>query len=253
MRAIILIHGFLTNIEDFKTIIPDLEKMYDHVERYVVPGHTVPPKYRHFNVNDTFDTLLSTYDKLDQEYDIIDCIGFSMGGALACWLQSVREINQLVLLAPANKYFNFDLFNNRNKYKSEKKSNISYNKKNDLDYSTYESDLQKLANDDRASAEIAIKMLIPHYSIHNLSTFTSIVKRCNKELIAITCPVLLIWGKLDQFVPEASINYLYNLSLNKRKKMIYDNLSHLMLASEMGEVIKKEILNFLKENNNVNK
>lgn len=243
MKGIILIHGFLTNIDDFKNLIPDLEIEYDEVCLYTVPGHTIPPKYKLFNVNDTFNTLLDTYDRLALSCEEIDCIGFSMGGALATYLQSVRDIRKLVLLAPANKYLNFSLFHNRlqfiKKVKKESKlrDDLSY-KKEELDILTY---------NDKESLKIMLKELLPNYTPHNLQTFMQIIKKCNKELISISVPVLIIWGKLDQLVPQNSVKYLYDIAINKKELIIYDDISHLMLNSENYQKIVNDIMKFLKE------
>ena len=82
-----------------------------------------------------------------------------------------------------------------------------------------------------------LKELLPNYNIHNLKTFMDIVKICNKELLAITCPTLIIWGKLDQLVPYNSVKYLYDISLNKKELVVYDDISHLMLLSENNQKI----------------
>lgn len=233
MKAIILIHGFLTHVNDFKNIVPELEQLYDEVCLFEVPGHSIPPNYKKFKVKDTFNKLLAYYDDLEQKYDTIDLIGFSMGGALACYLQSVRKIGKLVLLAPANKYLNFSLLHNRLQlFKKIKKNKL---------------ELENIMKDDKKAINIAFTRLFPHYSVHNIQTFMNIIKICNKELIAITEPVLIIWGKLDQLVPYSSIQYVYDLAINKKELVIFDDISHLMLESEKYQEINAKIIKFLKE------
>lgn len=234
MKAIILIHGFLTNKDDFKNIIPELDKIYDYVCLYEVPGHTIPPNYKKFRVNETFETLLECYDNLALDYDEIDCMGFSMGGALGTYLQSKRRINKLVLLSPANKYLNFKLFHNR--LQLFKKIMKEKNK----------ADLKAVLTDDKKALSSAFTRLLPHYSVHNLQTFRKIIKICNQELLAITSKVLIIWGKLDQLVPYSSVKYVYDLAINERKLVILDDISHIMLQSENYQKISDEILKFLK-------
>lgn len=246
MRAAILIHGFLTNVDDFKNLVPSLEEIYDLVYLYEIPGHSIPPRYKYFNTKDTFKTLLETYDKLSLEYNGIDCIGFSMGGALATYLESVRKINNLVLLAPANKYLNFKIFRNRIKLINSLKQAIKVNKGKDETISTYKEKLKAIEKDDKISQEMAFKMLFPHYSIHNLSTFRAIVKKCNEEIISINCPCLIIWGRLDQLVPYESVKELYDICVNDNKKLVvYDDISHLMLNSYNHQKIVDEIVLFL--------
>lgn len=246
MRAVILIHGFLTNVDDFKNLVPSLDELYDLVYLYEVPGHSIPPQYKYFNTKDTFKTLLEVYDKISLEYSEIDCVGFSMGGALATYLQSVRKINNLVLLAPANKYLNFKIFRNRIKLINSLKQAIKVNKGKDETISTYKEKLKAIEKDDKISQEMAFKMLFPHYSIHNLSTFRTIVKKCNEEIISINCPCLIIWGRLDQLVPYESVKELYDICVNNKKKLVvYDDISHLMLNSYNHQKIVDEIVLFL--------
>ena len=172
MKCVLLIHGFLTNEHDFDNIIPNLKEKYDYVCLYIVPGHETPPHYRDFKVKNTFKTLLDCYDKLAETYEVIDCIGFSMGGALATYLQSVRTIHRLVLLAPANKYINLQLFHNRIKYLASSKQELRKAKVNDPKiYAYIQENLEALANDDKKALEIGFRQLFPHYSVHNISTF----------------------------------------------------------------------------------
>ena len=251
MKAVILIHGFCTNTKDFDNILPYLEPLYDKVMEYIVPGHQIPPKYSEFKVKTTFSSLVECYDSLALDYDTIDCIGFSMGGALATYLQSVREINRLVLLAPANKYLNFNILASRIKYKVDSFNKLVKTKHvNDVAYKQIERNLESLGEDDRAAIKLAVTELFPHYSPRNLTTFISIINRCNKELIEINPPTLIIWGKLDQFVPRASIDYLESLATNECKVVIRDDLSHLMLRSVKYKEIIEIIVKFLKEEGN---
>lgn len=257
MRCVLLIHGFLTNEHDFDNLIPSLEPLYDYIHLYIAPGHETPPNYREFTVDETFKTLLDCYDELSLKYDEIDVIGFSMGGALATYLQSVRIVDRLVLLAPANRYMNFQLFHSRMKYIASSKQELKRTKQIDPKvYEFIQANLDALAKDDKKALEIGFKQLFPHYSLHNLSTFMTIIKRCNQELISIDTPVLIIWGKLDQFVPEASIDFLEDLIISSSKVVKVDNLSHLMLRSENYQYLVDLILDFLKrkeeQNNEVN-
>ena len=92
-KAILLLHGFATDKTDFDPIIPYLEKMYDHIEINNLPGHDVLQ-------------LKDQMKKLQKEYEIVDVMGFSMGGALATYLASHFKVRNLVLLAPAVLYIN---------------------------------------------------------------------------------------------------------------------------------------------------
>lgn len=247
MKAIMLLHGFLTNIHDFDPIVPLLEEEYDYVDLFVVPGHTETPDYKKFDADLTFNQLLANYDKIAKKYDRIDCIGFSMGGALATYLQSVRKIDNLVLLAPANKYLNFSLIHNRIKYRQTKLSEMRKVKHQDeMLYNLIKDKLKEMKIDDKTALNMGFNDLFPNYNYHNLTTFMNIINRCNKELISIDTRVLIIWGKLDQLVPYSSIEFVSNLAINEKEAIIYEDISHLMLRSENKDKIIKSILEFLR-------
>lgn len=247
MKAIMLLHGFLTNIHDFDPIVPYLKEEYDYVDLFVVPGHTEEPNYKEFDADLTFKKLLETYDEISKKYERIDCIGFSMGGALATYLQSVRKIDNLVLLAPANKYLNFSLIHNRIRYRQAKLSEMRKVKNQDeMLYNLIKEKLKEMKIDDKTALNLGFNDLFPNYNYHNLTTFMNIINRCNKELISIDTRTLIIWGKLDQLVPFASIEFVSNLAINEKEIIIYDDISHLMLRSENKDKIINSILEFLR-------
>ncbi len=235
MKAIILIHGFLTNTQDFKTIVPYLEEEYDKVALYEVPGHGIKPNYKLFKLQDTFNNLIKLYDELALNYDHIDCMGYSMGGALGTYLHQIREIKKLVLLAPANRYLNFNLINSRLKFIRKIKK-----EKNELE--------KKILNDnDKIALNMFFHNVFSRYTFRNIKVFMKIIRKCNKETIAITCPVLIMWGKLDQLVPYESAKYLYDLAIYEKKLVVLEDMSHLMLLSENNKEIIEEVISFLKE------
>ena len=105
-KAILLLHGWLSDINDFDCLMPSLETMYDHVERVSYSGHGEDDP-NNFDDNETFDSLDKKLKELQLKYEIIDVLGFSMGGALAVYLSQHYAFNKLVLLAPDNQFLNF--------------------------------------------------------------------------------------------------------------------------------------------------
>ena len=238
MKAVLLLHGFLTDSDDFKNIFPGLESRYDYVCKLTFPGHGVNEDYIDFEVDNTFSCMLNAFDELKDKYETIDVIGFSMGGALATYLSNVREFNKLVLLAPANKFFNLRMPTNKLKYMF-----LSLFGKNKLNTSL---DVKDMYIDDVKSLNMGMKRLIPNYNVHTLFTFIRIINKCNKECKEIKNPTLIVWGKLDQFVPIKSAQFDYELCTNKEKKLvILDSISHLMLSSSYNKHIISSIFDFL--------
>lgn len=108
-KAVFLLHGFLSNPSDFDEILEILERHYDHIEKITFPGHKEEESYKLFTPEETLRVTLEAFDNLQEKYDNIDVMGFSMGGAIAVYLSQVRSFNKLILFAPANKYFNFKI------------------------------------------------------------------------------------------------------------------------------------------------
>ena len=92
MKAVLLLHGFLSNKYDFKNLIPILEKYYNHIEVITFPGHSVDESYDNFTLGNMLELLFSTYEQLHLKYDRIDVVGYSMGGAIASYLASIKEL-----------------------------------------------------------------------------------------------------------------------------------------------------------------
>lgn len=251
-RAILLIHGFLSEMNDFDIINDELAKRYDRVYRPVLPGHGDVNEcdYNKFNRADTFKVLLEAFDELKEQYDIIDVMGFSMGGALAAYLSSVRKFNKLILVSPANRYFNPKSLITSTVYATKiffalEKSII---RKNEVDKEAYYDMLNYFNGDRKASFGFTIRKYIKTYIWKAYKEFADIVKNCNKDLKEINNETLILWGKLDQLVPEKSIQELYSMCTNEKSRLvIFDEYTHLMLLSTNPQKIVKEILDFIDE------
>ena len=252
MKAILLIHGFLTDYRDFDNLVPRLKEQYDYIHLLVIPGHKGLDSdvidYNRFTFDETFKLIRATMEYLLSKYDIVDVIGFSMGGALATYLANKYDFNKLVLLAPANKFFNFSLPINRLSYFVRtviERMNSKRLTKDEI--KVIDQELGNVRIDDVKSLQIAFHRLIPNYNIHTLTTFIRIINECNININEIKNPTLLIWGELDQLVPKKSVNELYQKITNENKKIIiYKDISHLMLNSKNSLKIIEEILVFLK-------
>lgn len=249
-KAILLIHGFLSDMTDFDVLVPHLETRYDHVHCIVLPGHGPENDYDYdkFNKEDTFKHLTDVFDDLHSRYEEIDVLGYSMGGALASCLSSFRDFNKLILLAPANKYFNPKAlittteFNARN-FKFLEKAIV---KKAPKEQEAYKNLLKAVANDSKTGLVFVLRKYLRTYIWKAYTEFRDIVLNCNKDLTEIKNPVLICWGKIDQLVPQESIDFLYSICSNYNRKLkIYEGITHLMLMSQNYEVVLKDILEFI--------
>lgn len=245
MRAIMLLHGFCTDKNDFLPLLPKIEGLYDFVWNKNLPGHSKDEHFKGFTADNTFNYILNEYDELKVTYDQVDCVGFSMGGALATYLQAMRKIDNLVLLAPANQYINFKYMLNRGYLRYLEILNRK-SKDTTFELTMLDKRLESIKADDKNSFKMGIKTLLPNYTIKNIITFRRIIKKCNDNLKEITPPTLIVWGHLDQLVPKESIKYDYSICSNDKKELlIVPDLSHLMFRSNQIDTILDKVKSFL--------
>lgn len=241
-KAILLLHGFATNKSDFDPIIPYLEKLYDHIEIENLPGHDVL-HLGGFTAKKTISFVERQMKKLEKEYDAIDIIGFSMGGALATHLASHHKVNRLVLLAPANLYINANYPITRVKkfidyLKARFLSDKEENSKEEIE------EFNSRILEDKEVLEITKKFILPNYNLRTIKEFRDVIKYCRQNIGPIDAKTLVIMGDIDQLVPESSDTYLsdyckYKISLT------FKNVSHMMLRSKKKDKIIEQIINFL--------
>lgn len=245
------IHGFMTVKEDFGKLYDHLD-CYDEVLAVEIPGHNGEPDFDKFTIDATLQTVLSAYDTLRARHDEVDVVGFSMGGALTTWICAQRDVHKAVLLAPANKYFNFLMPVETIKFYNEsgikpllKKSNASLMEKTYTVSKVFTEYFQNVVT----SVKIVVgnlgsdRIITPH--IYNV--FRNLIKTCNKMVdqhSPVQTDMLVLWGKLDELVPQKSVNYVLEHFANAQSK-IYEDIGHAMLYTNHDEIIIKDILGFL--------
>ncbi len=249
MKAILLIHGFVTDKEDLDAIIPTIAKMYDHVERVNLPGHNEGEKMKGFTCEATMQMAEEKTKELCEKYEIVDVIGFSMGGAIASHLTKSFPIRKIVLLSPANKYLNMKYpranFQVQRDYHSVKRSLRKIKEdENPTDYENMLKIHEDIKKDRAISFELFFKIMLPNYTIKYLRVFRKIIKYCNDGLDHIENETLLIWGKLDQLVPISTIDFFKERCANLTT-IVFDEISHLMLLSHNPKKIIDACRDFL--------
>ncbi|MCK9536705.1 MAG: alpha/beta fold hydrolase [Bacilli bacterium] len=247
-KAIMLLHGFLSNETDFNDLLPYLKNYYSHIEIPIYPGHNEDESYHDFDGEKTIEFVENKLRELTEKYQEVDLVGFSMGGALAAYLAQRFPINKLVLLAPANKYFNFYLpfskirYLVKNFYAMEK----AFFKRHKEHFSIYKNKLKMMFDDDVKALKIARDKYLKRYLRKVYQNFKYLIKTVNEEIDLITNPCFIAWGKLDQLVPKESVLSLYRLCQHEnRKLLIYEDVSHLMLLSANNQHLIKDIVEFL--------
>lgn len=250
MKAVILLHGFLSDEDDFAPLVPYLQNYYDKIELLTFPGHGGKFSSAKFTIDNVYTYLDEAYLLLQKEYTEIDVIGFSMGGALGLYLTTKYHVNNLILLAPAYHYINvaapFIKLSRYIKINYQIKRN---NKNSDLSYKEQlKQKLKHLIEDDKITYNIGKKFLIRKIRPYYFTEFRKIIKKVNTLAHPYDTPTLIMYGELDQIIPKTSINDIFNLCQSPLKKMIiYEDITHLMLLSSNKEKLIKDIINFIEE------
>ena len=101
-RALLLLHGFSSSPAVFRVMMLDAFTKYDAVVCPVLPGHSESiAAFSTATARDWMATAEAACSALLQEYKVVDVLGFSLGGLLACHLSQRFTLNRLYLLAPA--------------------------------------------------------------------------------------------------------------------------------------------------------
>ena len=241
-RAIILIHGYATDKNDLMPLKEELKKRYNYVHLENLPGHG-DQSIKDFNAIDTMIYCRETTARIFSRYEHVDIIGFSMGGAIATYLASVFNFDRVILLAPANKYLNFSMGHTRLEVLLEYLASRHDNKEH---YENNKRQFDVILNNDKKSLKMGLEQLLPNYTLHSLIEFRTIIDYVNYHLHnkVIDTKTLLVWGELDQLVPQKVIKFLKPIFPNM-KDVILKDMSHLMLHSDNRQEVCDIIYNFI--------
>ena len=189
-KAILLLHGFATDKTDFDPIIPYLEKMYDHIEINNLPGHDVL-QLKGFTKTRTIHFVIDQMKKLQKEYEIVDVMGFSMGGALATYLASHFKVRNLVLLAPAVLYINANYPIARFKKFFEYLKAKYFDNQDENNQEKIEEFNQRMLEDQEV-IKITKQYILPNYNLRTIKEFRDIIKFCKDNIGPIEAQTLVI-------------------------------------------------------------
>ena len=244
-KAVMTIHGFLTDTKDFGRLY-DYLGFYDEVVPYKVPGHNDGEPFDKFNKEYTIAGILRCFDELAAKYDEVDVVGFSMGGALTTYLCARRPVHKAVLVSPSNKYFNLNspvaMIRFYLKYILRRVKARAAGQKDD-------GELKRYWQNSAVSAGIAVKRILPGVDLHTFGVFSDLMEIADKaveEKAPIDTPTLLLWGELDELVPLASVEFVENRFSNLTKFILPD-VGHAMLYTNRDNEIIERIVDFLSD------
>lgn len=249
-KAILLIHGYMTTVEDFGRLYDYLD-CYDEVCAVPIPGHNGKVNFRLFTVESTQKAVVNAFDRLAESHDEVDVVGFSMGGALATWLCAIRNVHRAVLLSPANKFLNFALPMDAVRFygkltQDAYKSAEGFAARRDAvkkAWAPYNANMS-------VAGKIACQRTFRYMTPRNFRVFSELVKLCDDWVISTNpqTPMLVLWGKLDELVPRKSIDFVAKHFANAQVK-IYSDVGHAMLYTNRDHIIIKDVMDFLTRDN----
>jgi len=244
MRAVLFIHGFLAGPDDWDTISSYLAPCYDRVEFFKQPGHErldsdTKPNMKLFTAKEAYKQLDDLYDKLEKEYDEIDVIGHSMGGAMGVYLAANRNVHKLVLVSPSTIFLRADYLVAKNNENERMKKITQTNNGFAKIKETNDSEFKK-------SVDKAIERSLPYLNPATVITLAQISNKGRKCLSRVKTPLLVMWGKLDEFIPEKGINEIMQKTISKIKYRIdYDNYGHAMIFLSYCRELASDMKAFL--------
>lgn len=249
-KAVMTIHGFLTDTNDFGRLYDYLD-MYDEVFAYEVPGHNGEVDFTKFTVESVIESLLSRFDELSARHDFVDLVGFSMGGALTSYLCCKRKVNRAVMIAPSNKYFNVGSPIAALKFflKSWKENYAKTSGRVKERIAETRTAFKPFKKNVATASQIAIKRILPNVSLHTFNVFRNLMSIANKvveEFAPVSVPSLVMWGELDELVPFSTTKYL-SRNFSDIAVKTYDNIGHAMLLTNLDNVLIPDIVEFLTE------
>lgn len=226
-KAILLIHGFAGGNYDYGELSNNLEifKNFD-VFTFTLPGHDklIISKV---TKNDWLKKAEEQVQKLiNNGYNKIYIIGYSMGGVIAAYLASkYHAIKKLVLAAPAFEYLAF--------------------KEDKVDVIESLKVIPKLFKDYNSDEVLSRIFKVP---IGTIKEFMLLVEEHRDDIKHITCPTLIIHGNKDEIVPFNSVEFVYNNIRSKAVVLIeIKTLTHDLFINNRYEDVKNIITYFLKK------
>ena len=249
-RAVMTIHGFLTDIKDFGRLYDYLD-FYDEVVPCKVPGHNDKVDFKLFTADATVKAITDCYDDLRDRYDEVDVVGFSMGGALASYLCFTRDVHKCVLMAPANKYLNprfvFDAIKYYAGFQRETYKNAEGKLHNKV--TAVRKEMKPYHRNMSACLKLEIDRILPNLSWHTYSVFSKIISKINKTIDGsdnAAMPTLILRGDLDELVPKSSVEYLLK-HFDNCKSESFKDIGHGMLFTNRDNVIISKLVEFLSD------
>ncbi|WP_188456852.1 alpha/beta hydrolase [Virgibacillus oceani] len=226
MIACLIIHGYTGGPYEVEPLSTYLKENTNwHIEVPTLPGHGRKLALENVSHKNWIAAAEDSLKKLNERYDEVYLIGFSMGGMIASYLTAKYKVDKLVLLATAGKYLSFKQICRdisevvADGFKGKLRQNKLY-----LHYK------KKLG-------------AVPFKA--NLE-FLKLVKFTKPYLKNIESPVMIAQGQQDGMVPYKTAYYLNKEITSKRKEVVFFERSrHLICLGNDKDTLNTMIYQFL--------
>lgn len=228
MIGCLLIHGYTGGPYELGPLAKYLKEQTDwHIELPTLPGHGKELKLENTTYKDWIMAAEESLKRLEEKYDDIYLIGFSMGGMIAAYLAAKYNVKKLVLLATAGKY---------------------------LDFKQISSDIHEVIRDG-LKGELENNKLYNHYKrkfgqvpFKANFEFMKLVNYTRPYLKHVDAPVLIAHGQLDGMVPYKTAYYLDKEIHSEHKELVLlERSRHLMCLGEDRDTINVMVHDFLEK------
>ncbi len=224
--GVLLVHGFTGTPGTMKKIGEALKDDGYTVSGIRLPGHgTSVEDMENSNWKQWLEAARKGADDLSRKCDKMIICGLSMGGLLTTILASELEPQGAILLASAIKL----------KGKSARLASLL---KFLIRYRVYDN-----TNKDIHPYAISYNAT----PLRKVTDFFKLQKMAKKSLNKISCPLLIVQGKLDKSVSDDAPEIIYNGTINVNdKKIVYlENSKHVCTLEPEFDILIKEIREFI--------
>lgn len=219
--ACLIIHGFIGNIDDIKSLDDYLKEKGYYTSCPKLKGHTGNPKdMKTANYIDWIRSAEEDLIDLMKKTDRLVLVGFSMGGLIAMNLGRKYDLEAIVTINTPIYYWNFKMI------------------------------LSNIMRDIRKKEWLYLRRYIQAKKdapIISLINFLRLLNNTKAKIRNIKCSFLIVQTKDDDTTRLKSADYIYNNISSKDKKIkYYDKGGHKVLASQYKEEVIMNIETFIK-------
>lgn len=227
-RGCLLIHGFGGNPQDIAPLQKHLRKHTDwKIKTITLAGHGKSLNMKKTTRRDWLNDCLKSYDDLRKNCTVVDVIGFSMGSLLAIHLAGYRDVNRLVLLAPAvqmtsiSQLFAVSKRLIKRLIKSYKEPILAYR---------------------------IMKWRFPKIPLRSYIELKLLLNQAKSFLPQIDIPVFIALGKYDELIFYKEAAQWYDmLNVPEKEFILFGESGHFICWDQNKDTLHKIVCNFLQK------